>query len=337
MNVIIKDFEYYLPENAVTNEFLQSENPEWDMHNVKERAGVFKRFIASENETALDLGLRACEKLFANKEEEKDKIDGIIFCTQSEDYIMPPNSCILHGKLKLPDNVLAFDFNLACSGYTYGLAIARGLITAGTCKNILLVNSDTYSKFINKKDRSARVLFGDGAAASIISASDNDSGTIIDVLCATEGKQHDKFMIPAGGCRIPVSNKTKVTETDSSGNVRSQENIHMDGMGILVFINSKVPKQIREILKRNNLTVDDISLFVFHQASKMALDSLAKILKIKSDRVYENIGKVGNTVSASIPIALKDALQQKRIKKGDKVLLSGFGVGLSWASAIVQF
>ena len=181
------------------------------------------------------------------------------------------------------------------------------------------------------------MLFGDGAAVSLISDSDDNKSGIIDVLCSTAGKDHEKFMIPAGGCRIPLSAKTKEAETDSSGNVRSGENIHMDGWGILVFINSKVPKQIREILKRNNLTTDDISLYVFHQASKMALDSLAKILKIKPEKVYENIGSVGNTVSASIPIALKDAFEEGKIKKGDKVFICGFGVGLSWASAIIQY
>lgn len=335
MKAKIKAIEYYLPERVVTNEELKKENPQWDMNIVEERVGVLKRHIAGEKETALDLAFQACRKLFSKDADLKKQVDGIIFCTQSGDYIMPPNACLLHKMLDLPDEVLAFDFNLACSGYIYGLAIAKGLICSGAAKNILLVNADTYSKYINRQDRSVRVLFGDGAAVSCITPADSGEG-IIDVECATSGRHFDKFIIPAGGCRLPKSSETAIPAKDDSGNIRSQENIYMDGMGILVFVNSKVPKQVKDVLLRNNLSVENIKLFIFHQASKTALDSLMRILKIPPEKTHMNLSEVGNLVSASIPIALSDAMTKGKVSKGDKILLSGFGVGLSWATAVVE-
>ena len=331
----IVDSAYYLPEHTVTNQDLHEENPAWNVKHVKESAGVVKRHIAREDETALDLSFQACKKLFSRNTEVQNQVDGIIFCTQSQDYIMPPNSCILHKMLALPERVFAFDFNLACSGYIYGLALAQGLIFSRIAKTILLINADTYSKYIHKQDRSARVLFGDGAAVSLLTLSDSTQG-IIDVQCATSGKGYDKFIIPAGGCRTPKSKDTSLPHTDDSGNVRTLENIHMDGMGILAFVNSKVSQHIRNTLTHNKLTIDDIDLFIFHQASKVVLDSLTRILKIEPEKVFRNLHEVGNTVSASIPIALKDALDRGQISRGDTVLASGFGVGLSWGTAIIE-
>jgi len=335
MRAEIKKISYYLPEQVVTNDDLERENPDWDMGLVGSRIGVLKRHIAREDETALDLAIKACKNMFAEDRSLKGLVDGIIFCTQSGDYILPPDSCILHKELGLGEDVFAFDLNLACSGYVYGLALAQGLISSGRAANILLVNADTYSKYINKHDRSVRVLFGDGAAVSWIAASGSEKG-IIDIRCSTYGKYYDKFIIPAGGCRTPRSRATASSNTDNSGNARTPENIYMDGMAILAFVNSKIPAQINGILSKNGLGIEDIALFVFHQASKPSLDKLASLLKIDPEKVYSNIDRVGNTVSASIPIALKDAIEEGRASAGDKVLLSGFGVGLSWGTAIVN-
>lgn len=335
MGVILRDIEYYLPEDRVTNETLRRENPEWDMSQVVDRSGVRTRHIAKEDETALDLALRACKKLFKKNPELYSQIDGVVFCTQSPDYIMPPNSCILHKELELPENLFCFDFNLACSGYVYGLAIIRGLLLSGVVKNVLFVTGDTYSKYLNQKDRSTRVLFGDGAAVTWISQ-DPSRGGIIDIQCATSGQFYDRFIIPGGACRKLRAEEIPFVKEGQEARVFGPLDIHMDGMAILGFVNSRVPAQVEEILGRNHLTVDDIDLFIFHQASKMALDSLIRLLEIKPEKVFINLDQVGNTVSASIPIALKDAIDQGKVSSGDKVLLSGFGVGLSWATAIIQ-
>ncbi|MFQ5645584.1 MAG: 3-oxoacyl-ACP synthase III family protein [bacterium] len=336
MRIKIQDIAYYLPEKVVTNESLAEDNPDWDIKSVEERSGVVKRHIAREDETALDLALPACNRLLENGSLRKDMIDGLIFCTQSGDYIIPPNSCLLHKELGLPDKVLAFDFNLGCSGFVYGLALAKGLLEAAIAKNILLVNADTYSKYISDKDRSARVLFGDGASASWISSSDSSKG-IEKIECFTSGKGYEHFYIPAGGCKMPKSRETCLSLPDKSGNMRTLENIHMNGIGILTFVNTKVQKHIKRFLEDNSLTKDDIDLFVFHQASKLVINSLTRLLRLNPEKVFIDLASIGNTVSASIPIALKTALDKQQIVPGMKVLISGFGLGLSWGSAVIDF
>jgi 3-oxoacyl-[acyl-carrier-protein] synthase III len=319
---------------VMTNADLEADNPNWNMRSVTDRAGVLSRHIAAADETALDLAKAACDKLRAHQ--TLDNVDAIVFCTQSPDYIMPSNAHLLHAHLKLPDEVAAFDINLACSGYVYGLALAHSLIVVGTSKRVLLATADTYSKYVHPKDRSARVLFGDGAATSVIEASETECGFSSFEL-ASHGKQYAKFYIPAGGLRLPKSPQTIVESTDRAGNVRTLEHIHMDGLGVWSFINSVVPKQIRRHLEKNKLTLDAVDLFIFHQASQMTLDSLIKALGIDQQKVYFKLRDVGNTVSASIPICLGDAIREGRVRRGQRILLCGFGVGFSYATTSFEY
>lgn len=335
MGLIIEHIEYYLPEKVITNENLALENPDWNIEKIEEKSGVKSRHIAETDQTALDLAIKSIEKLFSTSSISKDQIDAIIFCTQSPDYIMPSNSFLIHKYFNFNEDVWTFDYDLACSGFIYGLAIARGILETNLAKNILLITSETYSKYINQKDRSTRILFGDGAAACILS--DNKERGIIDVILSSNGEKFDTFYIPAGGCKIPKGIHTKEITVDQSGNVRNLENIHMNGFAVWQFISKKVSEQIKKLLVRNNLKVNDIDLFVFHQASKLTLDSLIKMLKINEDKVFINLKDIGNTVSSSIPIALKDAEDSGKLTRGDLILLSGFGVGLSWGSIIMKY
>lgn len=336
MTVVIQDIAYYLPEKVVKNTDLASDYPDWDMQKVEKRSGVIQRHVADSNQTSFDLAFEACQRMLHHQPHLRLEIDGLIFCTQSPDYIMPPNSCLLHKSLELKEEVLSFDINHACSGFVYGMAIARGLLESGQVSKLLLVTAETYSKMIGNGDRSARTLFGDGAAATLLTLGKEGSG-IQDIICATAGTGYKSFYIPAGGHRIPATSYTKEEGTDKSGNIRTAEQIHMDGMEILAFVNTRVKSQIASLLEKNNLKVEDIDVFVFHQASNMALDALRRLLRIDRSKVYKNLRNLGNTVSATIPIALKDAQEEGAIKKGDLVLLSGFGVGLSWASALYRF
>lgn len=336
MGIKIGHISYHLPEKIVTNNDLLQENPSWEMGKIADKTGVQQRHISSENETAFDLALVACNKLLLESGLDRNQIDGIIFCTQSPDYLMPSNAFLLHKALKLRQNVFAFDYNLACSGYVYGLAMARGFVTTNVARNILLVTAETYSKLINPKDRSARVLFGDGAAASLICQADEDQG-IIDLSLATSGDSYDTFYIPAGGARLPRSQETEIETIDAGGNIRTLNDIYMNGFSVWKFIQSVVPLQIKELIVRNNMNIEDIDLFVFHQASKLTLDSLVRALRIDEKKVFINLGMVGNTVSASIPIALQDALKQGALHPGMTILISGFGVGLSWGSALIKY
>jgi len=323
----------HLPARVVTNADLEAENPDWKMDAIAARAGVNSRHIAGSVETAFDLTKAACEKL---PREALERVDAIIYCTQSPDFIMPPNAHLLHAHLALPDEVAAFDINLACSGFVYGLGIAHSMIASGVARNVLLATADTYSKYIHPRDRSARVLFGDGAAVSLIEASPDDRGFSSFAL-ASHGKEYSKFYIQAGGQRLPKSEETARETTDRGGNVRSADFIAMDGLAVWSFINSAVPKQISTYLSRNGLQLSDIDCFIFHQASRLTLDSLVKVLGIDYGKVHLNLAMVGNTVSASIPICLADAVRQGRLRAGDHVLVSGFGVGLSYATTSFEY
>ena len=335
MGVIIKRIEYYLPDRVLRNSEIQINHPDWDIEKVTKKTGVFQRHISGINETAFDLSRKAVEKMLTKNEVTVNNIDGIIFCTQSPDYIMPSNAFLIHKHFGFGSNVWAFDYNLACSGFVYGLAICRGMIETNMAQNILLISADTYSKYINPNDRSTKVLFGDAAAVSLISKEEGSG--IIDIELAASGREYESFYIPSGGIRIPKNDDTKIISTDHSGNKRTLEDIHMNGFGVWKFISQSVPEQINVLLSRNKLEITDIDFFGFHQASKMTLESLQRTLKIENGKIYTNLDKVGNTVSASIPIALKDAESEGKLKKNDLVLLSGFGVGLSWGSLLIKY
>lgn len=341
--VSIEAIAYALPERVLTNEELARENPTWDMVRLLDRTGVEERRIAADDETALDLGYRACLALEQRGRLVRSEIDTVIFCTETPDHPIPPNSCILHERLGLSQHVMAFDITLACSGFVYSLGIARGLVLSGISQRVLIVTADTYSRLIHPADRSSRCLFGDGAAATIVSrSSSHQSSTgddhldVVDVLFGTSGAQYERFIVRAGGARLPRSAETAKEVSDRSDNIRTAEHIEMDGIGVLSFFNTTVPETVRDLLNRNNLRVENVGSFVFHQASKIAVDGIARSLGLNTDRLIFDMRTFGNTVSASVPIALRRAQEVGRIRKDRPIVLCGFGVGLSWASALIN-
>lgn len=336
MRAVIRDIAAALPEQVVTNASLQAEHPEWNFVMLAEKAGVKQRHVAAADETALDLGERACRTLLDRNPMLTHLVDIVISCTQTPDHVLPPNSCLLHQRLGLPERVAAFDLSHACSGFIYALSQAQAYIAAGMARHVLIVNADTYSKLIHSADRSARALFGDGAAATWVEASQAPRG-VVDVVCRTAGSLSDKFIVPAGGFRRPKSEATREEIVDDSGNVRTAEHIHMSGRDILAFVNRKLPQHIDEVLCRNQLQRDDIDLYVFHQASAMVLDSLTRLLRLPPDKVFRNLDQIGNTVSASIPLALAEARAAGRLQSPSTVLLCGFGVGFSWGTAVTRW
>ena len=324
-----------LPSRCLTNDELKAAYPDWDFKHLEKRTGVLRRHVAAPGETALDFALRAAEQLIEDGSLHPAEIDAVIFCTQSPDYVMPPNACLLHGRLGLSPSALAFDITLACSGYIYGLQLGGSLIHSGVARKVLLATADTYTRYIHPGDRATRCLFGDGGAVSILAESPNGRG-IRDIRCGTAGTHYAKFMVQAGGMRVPRSPETSRETVDRSGNVRTAEHIQMDGLGVLSFFNATVPGSVREILSRNGLSLDDVDLFIFHQASQVALESLMSALKIPREKMVYDLAETGNLVSASIPVALSRALQSGRARKGQLVLLCGFGVGLSWGAALMD-
>jgi 3-oxoacyl-[acyl-carrier-protein] synthase-3 len=333
----IRSIATALPECQVTNADLARQYPGWAMELVAKRSGIYARRVAAADETAFDLSARACESLFEQSDIEVANVDAILYCTHDPDHLMPGNAHLLHSHLGLADDVLAFDYRLACSGFVYGLAFADAFARAGTASGLLLVTAETPSKRINPQDRSTRVLFGDGAAVTYISSSDGSEGTIVAYELCSHGAGFEYGYVPAGGARNPLSEETKQETTDISGNVRTPEDLQMAGPRLWRFVNSTVPGHVESFLAKHSLTLDEIDLCVFHQASKLILDSLGRALSIPPEKMFVHMKEIGNLSSASIPFALRAALDEGAIGPGDRVLLSGFGTGISYGSAILEF
>lgn len=324
--------EYALPENILTNAELAKLYANWTAEKIKDKTGIESRHITTANETAADLGIVAAEKLLSKNIVPKEEIDFVICVTQSPDYKLPTTACIMQERLGLKKNIGAFDINLGCSGYVYGLAVAKGLVETDIAKNILLITAETYSKHINPLDKSTRTIFGDGAAATLVG---HGGMEICSFDLGTDGSGKDFLMIPAGGARKACSPETAI-EKEADGNVRSEDNLYMSGADIFEFTIRAVPASVKRILKKENLKKDAVDLFIFHQANKFMLDFLEKLLKLDKAKCYHNFADTGNTVCASIPIAFKRATEEGTVKPNQIILLSGFGVGLSWGSTVIK-
>lgn len=336
MKVGIKAIEYFLPEEVLTNEQLELIYEDWTAEKIFEKTGINQRHVVKEGELASDLAFEAAKKLFDSKVISPCEVEFILLATQSPDYILPTTACVLQDRLGLPDTVGSLDFNLGCSAFIYGLALAKGLIATGVVKNVLLITAETYSKHINPLDKSTRTIFGDAAAATLICEGE-DVHEIGDFDLGTDGSGADNLIIPAGGMKMPKTELTAIEEVDDSRCTRCQDNLYMNGAEVFNFTISRVPATVENILRKSYLTKENIDLFVFHQANKFMLDFLRKKLRIPAEKFYINIQDIGNTVSASIPIALKRAEAEMLINKNDKVMLVGFGVGLSWGSTILTW
>jgi 3-oxoacyl-[acyl-carrier-protein] synthase-3 len=333
----IKSISYYLPETTISNEDLAKEyGANWNSKKIYRKTGIRTRHIAT-TETTSRLAANAIEKLFSESGFPKEKIDFLLLCTQSPDHFLPTTACIVQDLVGLPTSCGALDFNLGCSGFVNGLALAKGLIAGNLAKNILLVTVETYTKHIHPKDKSVRTIFGDGAAATLITHQDGEPCKIGDFVFGTDGKGAGNLIVPAGGMAMPRTEETAKEITDEQGSTRSLNNLYMNGPAIFNFTLDTVPDTVESLMKKAGLEIKDIDLFVFHQATKFMLDSLRDKIGIPEEKFYFNMAEKGNTVSATIPIALRDAADEGKIKPGDTLMLIGFGVGYSWAGCIVEW
>ncbi|MDR1382655.1 MAG: ketoacyl-ACP synthase III [Planctomycetaceae bacterium] len=331
--------DYYLPSKTLINEELSTIYTGWTQEKIARKLGIEQRLIAAENETALDMGVKAAQKLFDRKICSPEEIDFLVFCTQSPDYFLPTSACIMQHQLNLPHHAGAFDYNLGCSGYIYGLAICKGLIETGAAQNVLLVTSETYSKYINSNDRSTRPLFGDGAAATLLRGVETEKNAepmIGPFLFGTNGSGANMLIVPAGGHRFPKSPETAIETADSRGNIRSQDQLYMNGQGIFAFAIEEVPRLVNNLLEKTAKTRGDIDCYIFHQANRYMLERLQELCKLNGYNYFNDIRTVGNTVSSSVPIAMVQAAEQELLHAGDSAMLIGFGVGLSWGGTLVR-
>ena len=319
MTVGIEGISIELGTETLSNKELSVQLGIKDDNELEKRTGVRIRRIAGRSDNAVTMAKRAAKKLFKNFGLKPKDFDGLIFCSQSPVKNIPGNASILHGELNLNQNSMAFDINLACSGYVYGLEIARSLVESSTCSRILFITSDTYTRFLHPKDRSTRGIFGEGATATAISAK-KIKYEIVKSKLYTDGKKYKMF---------------EACLDTSSGEITTNK-IKMNGLGVLSFFNSVVPKAVTTSLDSLKILQSDVDLFIFHQASKLALDSLQAILKIPSDKFFVNISDKGNLVSSSIPVALADVISSEDYNDAKNIMLVGFGVGLSWGTVLLR-
>ena len=332
----IQSIACYLPDHVLGNAELVEYFPHWTEAKIVRKLGIENRPIAAEGETATDMAVVAAEALLENGSCEHEEIDFVLFCTQSPDYFLPTSACIIHERLGLPKACGALDFNLGCSGYIYGLSLAKGLIETGSAKKVLFLTSETYSKYINPHDRSARPLFGDGAAATLITTKTTKEEPIGPFVFGTDGGGADLLIVPAGGHRLPSSETTAVEQPDGKGSLRSPNQIKMHGPGIFSFAVDRVPPMVEELLSKSGKSREEIGSYIFHQANKYMLDRLQELCHLKGTNFFNDVMHRGNTVSSSIPIAMVDAWRNGVLKPNEWVMLVGFGVGLSWGATLVK-
>jgi len=323
MKVKISSISYHLPEKTEGLDDLQRDNPDWDVPKLLEKTGIRTRHIASSDQTASDLAYIAAEQLLCDTQ-IRDQIDLLILVTQSPDYLLPTSACILQDRLRLSQNCMAFDINLGCSGFVSALSVAGGLIESGVVNTGLILCADTYSKYIDKHDRACRPIFSDGAAAILVERTAIDS--IGPFEFGTDGSGFAHLIVRRGGARDP-----------DKASDHPHPILEMHGSDVFVFTMRVVPACIVKLLARAGLNIDQVDLFIFHQASRLVIENLIRLMSLDEKKVFVNHEFIGNTVSATIPIALKDAVANGRLTTGQTVVLVGFGVGLSWSAVLLRW
>jgi 3-oxoacyl-[acyl-carrier-protein] synthase-3 len=327
----IKAIEYSFPKNKISNSDLSLMFPDYDFSKFETKIGIKNRYWVDENETALDLAIAACEKVF--KFHDRKSIDYIIYCTQSPEYHLPTTACILQNKLNCSKSTGALDINLGCSGYVYGLSLAKALINSNQAKNVLLVTAETYSKYLHPNDRSNRAIFGDGATASLISYNEDD--LIGDFLFGTDGSGFDKLIVKNGCSRNHFDVNSEI-QTYGTGNSFTDNHLYMNGPEIFNFTSEVIPNFTLEVLQKNNTDLNSTDQLIFHQANAFMLGTLRKKIRVEDSKFFIDLLDGGNTVSNTIPIALKKYCSGIDPNRLYSIALVGFGVGLSWAGCLIK-
>lgn len=313
----------YLPPTVEDNRRLGAEFPKWDMDLIMAKTGVYARHIAAPDQCASDLGVAAAERLFAEQQVDRQSIDFLLLCTQTPDYPLPTTACLVQDRLGLPTSVGALDFNLGCSGFVYGLSLADGLIRSGAARRVLLITAETYSKYIDRTDRSLRTIFGDGAAATLVEAADEPS--LGSFVFGTDGRLADALMVAEGGAR------PKAQAMQPRKRKRWASALYMDGPELVRYSLEVVPPLVERVLANAGWGRGEVDLYLLHQATTFMLDHLRSRLHLSEEQAPEDLRDYGNTVSSTIPILINDLRASGRLRPGKRTLMIGFGVGFSWA------
>lgn len=325
MGVKISSIEFVLANNKLKNSFFKNFFPEYNYDRFEKKVGIKQRFVCGKNENVLSLAEKSAIKLFKKSNIKKEEIDFLILCTQSPTYLIPTNSCILQDRLGLKNSTGSLDFNMGCSGYIYGLSIAKGLIESGQAKKVLLITSETYSQYINKKDLINQLIFSDSSTSTLIESS--NTNYLNNFLFGTDGSGFDKLIV-----KNNFFNKENnpIEKSNFKNNVFTDNNLYMDGTSIFNFALNRIPKLLEDIINQNETSYEKIDFFILHQANKYLLESIRKLSNIESEKFIIDLERYGNTISSSIPIALKNLMINNDSDKN--LILCGFGVGLSWGA-----
>jgi 3-oxoacyl-[acyl-carrier-protein] synthase III len=332
MDVYINGVSYYLPTQLLTNEAIAEQHPEWDAEKILQKIGIQNRHVAADDEFVSDMAIKAANKLFTEYVIDRNDIDFLILCTQTPDYQLPATASIIQAELGLRTSTGAFDVNLGCSGYVYGLAMAKSLVVSNMAKNVLLITSEAYSKLINPEDKSLKSIFGDAASATLISAkAETGLWKLEEFIFGTDGSGVKNLLVKNGGTRY--KNEVGENEYDEKNSFfKNDSNIYMNGRSIFTFTTRIIPDLVADVLKKNGKTKDDVDAYVMHQANKHILEFLRKQMNVEASKLKYSMENTGNTVSNTIPIVLKETCMTLEDKN---LLMLGFGVGYSWAGCML--
>ncbi len=333
-NIGISGLAAAVPKKVINNYAYTEHFSKDSVKEVVDKIGIFERRFTDENTTASDLCFAAADKLLNDLHVNRDEIELLIFVSQTPDYRMPATSVILQSRLGLPKSTLAFDLSLGCSAFVYGLSVVYSIMQNSGIKKALLLDGETRSKVYSPKDRTTAFIFGDGGVAALIERDPKYGKSYFSLN--SDGSRSGLIKIDAGGYRHPSSSDTvKEKVVDEHGNIRSDEQAYMKGADVFNFVLREIPKDIKKVVNYSELEIQDLNFYVFHQANNYINSYLAKKLKLDLKKTPSTIHKFGNTSSVSIPLTIVSELKDE-IKTRKTVLLAGFGVGLSWASAVID-
>ena len=328
---------HHLPEGRVTNADLAALYPGWTAEKIREKTGIEERRVVADGETASDLAFAAANAVLERTGFPRKDIDLLIYCTQSPDHFLPTTACVLQQRLGLETSTAAFDYNLGCSAFPYGLAVVKSLIEGGIASNALLLMGETYSRYMHPLDKSVRTLFGDAGSATLVTAVEREAPALGPFVLGTDGTGAQNLIVPRGGTRQPATGEPLPEKTDASGNVRTDANLYMNGPAILEFTIKRIPSLVKELLAKAQVSMEDIDHVVLHQANEYMLRYLQKFLKVPDEKFAMHFAHCGNTVSSTIPIVLEHLAESGRLRPGQRVMTVGFGVGYSWGANLIRW
>jgi len=321
MTVFIRSIAYHLPDRVVTNEDLVAMNPHWNAETLFKKTGIRQRHVAAVGETSLDLAEAAALNLLAETGVNSSDIDSLLFCTQTPDYLLPASACVLHDRLRLSTNCATFDLNLGCSGFPYGLWLARSLVESGSANTVLLLSADTLSRECKMGDQVTVPIFGDGAGAALICRSGSSAlAELGPVLVGTDGRGWRHLKIEGGGSRCPTMPRS----------------IEMNGAEVFSFTLTAVDEAINQHLRSMGQSLEDVDCLLLHQANGFILETLRRRMNLTPERCPIDISETGNTSSASLPVLFRRCLDRQQVKRDDHCVLAGYGVGYSWGVASMK-